>query len=49
LDIAVYGVFMKPVEPGLLRKIANTDEYSSTDYQATSVQFGNQYSNVQII
>ena len=49
LDIAVYGVFMKPVEPGLLKKIVNTDEYASTDYQAVSIYYGNQYSNIQII
>ena len=46
LNMSVYGVFMKPVELDLLSHIANTEEYSSTAYQAASKHYGNLYSNV---
>jgi DNA-binding NtrC family response regulator len=49
LDVLVYGVFMKPVDPELLRQIANTEEYASTGYQAISSDLGNLYSNISII
>jgi two-component system, response regulator YesN len=46
LNVAVYGVFMKPVDPTILRKIANTEDYSSSNYQKMSVDLGNLYSNI---
>ncbi len=49
LNIAVYGVFMKPVDPGLLRKIADTDEYTSNNYQTIASDFGNIYSNISVM
>jgi two-component system response regulator YesN len=46
LNVAVYGVFMKPVDPTILRKIADTEDYSSSNYQKMSVDLGNLYSNI---
>lgn len=49
LDVLIYGVFMKPVDPDLLRKIANTEDYTSSAYQAISIDHGNLYSNIYAI
>ena len=46
LNVAVYGVYMKPIDPSMLRKIVDAEEYVSAGYRAMSVNFGNQYTNV---
>jgi len=37
---------MKPVDPELLSRIADTDEYDSIAYQVVNNQMGNLYSNI---
>ena len=44
LDISVYGVFMKPVDPDTLCRIAETD-YDSVKYHTVIANEGNLYSN----
>jgi len=44
LDISVYGVFMKPVNPDTLCRIAETD-YGTVDYHTVIGNAGNLYSN----
>ena len=44
LDVSVYGVFMKPVNPDTLCRIAETD-YGSVDYHTVIAYAGNLYSN----
>ena len=48
LNLSVYGVFMKPIEPDLIRKIAETEDYTSSVYQKLMSDLGNLYSNVYV-
>ena len=48
LNLSVYGVFLKPVEPDLFRKIAETEDHTSSVYQTLISDLGNLYSNVYV-
>ena len=46
LDISVYGVFMKPVNPDVLIRLAETDVDSSSLYPLLCEYPGNLYTNI---
>jgi DNA-binding NtrC family response regulator len=48
LNLSVYGVFRKPVDPKLIDKIANAEDYASFTYQIASISVENLYSNIMI-
>ncbi len=47
LDINIHGVFMKPINPELMEKIAQSEDFSYLDQYFHEVYALNVYSNVQ--
>ena len=48
LDIKIHGVFMKPINPELMEKIAQSEDLSCLDQYSQDVHSLNVYSNAQL-
>ena len=48
LDIKIHGVFMKPINPELMEKIAQSEDLSCLDQNSQDVHALNIYSNAQL-
>ena len=46
LNVAVYGVFQKPVDPELLERLAETEDYETLAVGSDNSPTINQYSNI---
>ena len=46
LDVAVYGLFRKPVDPVLLEKLALSDDYSEFIHDSGNISAINLFSNI---